>query len=125
MLIPVLPDMKQALDISQFKVSLVVTLFSIPAGLAIPLLGYLSDRLQRKPIIIVALLVYALGGVIAGGAAIFLREAAYLVIMIGRVIQGIGAAGTAPLAMALAGDLYGGQERSKACLLYTSPSPRD
>lgn len=114
MLIPVLPDMKQALDISQFKVSLVVTLFSIPAGLAIPLLGYLSDRLQRKPIIIVALLVYALGGVIAGGAAIFLREAAYLVIMIGRVIQGIGAAGTAPLAMALAGDLYGGQERSKA-----------
>jgi len=29
MLIPVLPQMKSALDISQFKVSLVITLFSV------------------------------------------------------------------------------------------------
>lgn len=114
MLIPVLPKMKQALDISQFKVSLVITLFSIPAGLAIPILGYLSDRFSRKPIIIISLVVYALGGVIAGLAAVFLHEAAYLVIMAGRILQGIGAAGTAPLAMALAGDLYKSKERSKS-----------
>lgn len=114
MLIPVLPQMKQALDISQFKVSLVITLFSIPAGLAIPILGYLSDRFSRKPIIIISLVVYALGGVIAGLAAVFLQKAAYLVIMAGRILQGIGAAGTAPLAMALAGDLYKSKERSKS-----------
>ena len=48
MLIPVLPKMKSALDISQFQVSLVITLFSVPAGLVIPIAGFLSDRISRK-----------------------------------------------------------------------------
>ena len=113
MLIPILPKMKQALEISQFQVSLVITLFSLSAGLVIPFSGYLSDRLKRKPIIIVSLLIYALGGLIAGSAAAFSHKAAYFLIMIGRVIQGVGAAGTAPLAMALVGDVYGKRERSK------------
>lgn len=111
MLIPVLPQMKQALDISQFKVSLAITLFSIPAGLTIPAAGFLSDRINRKSIIVPALITYGLGGVIAGLAAIFLKS--YLLIMAGRVLQGIGAAGTAPIAMALAGDIFTSNERSK------------
>jgi len=113
MLIPVLPQMKDALQISQVKVSLVITLFSIPAGLAIPAAGLLSDRINRKTIIAVSLLLYALGGVIAGGAAIFIKQAAYPLIMAGRVLQGMGAAGTAPIAMALAGDIFTSHERSK------------
>lgn len=113
MLIPVFPQMKQALQISQFKVGLAITLFSIPAGLVIPFSGFLSDRIRRKPIIIISLLIYALGGVIAGLAAIFLQKSAYNLIMAGRIIQGIGAAGTAPLAMALAGDIYTSSARSK------------
>ena len=40
MLIPVLPKMKSTLDITQFQVSLVITLFSVPAGLAIPFAGF-------------------------------------------------------------------------------------
>ncbi len=111
MLIPVLPQMKQALDISQFKVSLAITLFSIPAGLAIPAAGFLSDRINRKTIIVPALITYGLGGVIAGLAAVFLKS--YTLIMAGRILQGIGAAGTAPIAMALAGDIFTSNERSK------------
>ncbi|MGI6587502.1 MAG: MFS transporter [Peptococcia bacterium] len=113
MLIPILPQMKQALALSQFKVSLAITLFSIPAGVVIPFFGFLSDRMRRKPIIITSLLIYASGGVLAGLAAIFGQKSAYLLIMVGRIIQGIGAAGTAPLAMALAGDLYRDKARSK------------
>lgn len=113
MLIPVLPKMKEALDISQFQVSLIISLFSIPAGLTIPFAGVLSDRISRKLIIAVALLVYGLGGLVAGGAAIFLGKSAYSVIMGGRILQGIGAAGTAPIAMALTGDIFTSNERSK------------
>lgn len=113
MLIPVLPQMKQALNISQFKVGLAITLFSIPAGLVIPFSGFLSDRIRRKPIIITSLLIYALGGVIAGLSAIFFQKTAYNFIMAGRIIQGIGAAGTAPIAMALVGDIYTSSARSK------------
>ena len=113
MLIPVLPKMKSALDISQFQVSLVITLFSVPAGLVIPIAGFLSDRISRKKIIVPALILYGLGGVVAL-LGVFLFNNSYLVIMAGRILQGIGAAGTAPIAMALASDIFTGSERSKA-----------
>lgn len=113
MLIPVLPQMKEALATSQFKVSLAITLFSIPAGLTIPFAGFFSDRLNRKAIIAAALTIYGLGGVLAGLAFLFLKDNAYSIMMSGRILQGIGAAGTAPIAMALAGDIFTSSERSK------------
>ncbi|WP_141432715.1 MFS transporter [Bacillus sp. 03113] len=113
MLVPVLPTMKSKLDLSQFQVSLFITMFSLAAGLIIPIVGYLSDRFGRKWIIIVSLVIYGVGGIISGLAA-WLMENSYLIIIIGRVIQGIGAAGTSPIAMALIGDIYSGAEESKA-----------
>lgn len=62
MLIPVLPAMAGALGLSALHVSLVITLFSVPAGLVIPLAGFLSDRLGRKAVIVPGLLLYGLGG---------------------------------------------------------------
>ncbi len=112
MLIPVLPEMQKELGISQFQVSLVITVFSVAAAISIPILGYFSDRLSRKAIIIPALITYGLGGLLAGLATTFFANP-YMWIMIGRVMQGIGAAGTAPIAMALTGDLYKGGQQSK------------
>src|SRR5699024_11770545 len=104
MLIPIFPAMKSALDLSQMQVSLTITVFSIAAAIFIPILGYLSDRFSRKIIIVPALILFGLGGLLAGfGAATFPH--AYAWILIGRTLQGIGAAGTAPIAMALTGDL--------------------
>lgn len=112
MLIPVLPKMKQELDITQFQVSLTITLFSAAAAVSIPILGYLSDRFSRKAVIIPALILYGSGGLLAGIASAGLSNQ-YLWIMIGRIMQGIGAAGTAPIAMALTGDLFDGGKESK------------
>lgn len=114
MLIPVLPDIRNALNLSSLQVSLIITLFSLPAGLIIPVTGFLSDRYGRKAIIIPALIVYGAGGLIAALAAIFFKQNAYMLILAGRVIQGIGAAGTAPIAMALCGDLFKDKERSRS-----------
>lgn len=119
MLIPVFPQMKSVLGISQFQVGLLITLFSIPAGLSIPFLGYLSDHTQRKNIIVPALLLYGTGGLISGLAPVLLDKP-YLLLLAGRVVQGIGAAGTAPVAMALVGDIFTSQERSKALGLLES-----
>ncbi|PWA13179.1 MFS transporter [Pueribacillus theae] len=112
MLIPILPKMKSELDISQFQVSLTISLFSIAAAISIPVLGYLSDRFSRKAIIIPALILYGGGGLLAGFASAWFSNA-YLWIMAGRIMQGIGAAGTAPIAMALTGDLFKGGKESK------------
>ena len=112
MLIPIFPQMKSALKLSQFQVSLTITVFSIAAALFIPVLGYFSDRFSRKIIILPALILYGVGGLLAGFAAATFNQA-FAWILIGRTLQGIGAAGTAPIAMALTGDLFKGGERSR------------
>ncbi|MEK8126329.1 MFS transporter [Paenibacillus filicis] len=111
MLVPILPDMQERLGISQFQSSLVITLFSVTAGLIIPISGYLSDRFSRKAVIIPSLIIYGGAGVLAGLGAVW---NSYTIIIIARAIQGLGAAGTAPIAMALAGDLYNDGTESKA-----------
>ncbi|MFD2971636.1 MFS transporter [Peribacillus deserti] len=112
MLIPILPAMKSELKLSAMQVSLTITVFSIAAAIFIPILGYLSDRLSRKVIIIPALIIYGIGGILAGFAASSIPNP-YVWILTGRILQGIGAAGTAPIAMALTGDLFKGGEQSR------------
>ncbi len=114
MLIPVLPEMRAALHIGKPQAALAITAFSIPAGVAIALAGYLSDRYGRKVVIVPSLILYALGGVVAFLAGWLLQERAFMLLLVGRVIQGIGAAGTAPVAMAMAGDIFQSAERAKA-----------
>ena len=70
MLVPILPDMITELGISKFQSSLVITLFSITAGLVIPVSGYLSDRFSRKAVMIPSLIVYGAAGLIAGFGAV-------------------------------------------------------
>ncbi len=113
MLIPVFPKMQSVLHITQMKAGLLITAFSIPAGITIPFAGFLSDRVGRLKIIIPALIVYGAGGLIAGTAALLMKQP-YYVILAARVLQGIGAAGTAPVAMALVGDIFKSKERTKA-----------
>ncbi|WP_180320847.1 MFS transporter [Alkalihalobacterium bogoriense] len=112
MLIPILPQMEKELGITAFQASLTITIFSITAAISIPILGYLSDRFSRKAIIIPALSLYGIGGLLAGIASAWFGNP-YLWIMVGRALQGIGAAGTAPIAMALTGDLFKGGDQSK------------
>lgn len=120
MLIPVLPTMKAKMDLTSLQTSLLITAFSIAAGIVIPLAGYLSDRFGRKIVIIISLILYGAGGLVAGLAALWWDQP-YMVIMAGRVLQGIGAAGTAPIAMALVGDLFNGASESRALgLMETS-----
>jgi MFS transporter, ACDE family, multidrug resistance protein len=112
MLIPILPQMKSSLKLSALQVSLTITVFSIAAAIMIPVLGYLSDRYSRKIIILPALIIYGVGGLLSGIASAKFSSP-YTWILVGRALQGIGAAGTAPIAMALTGDLFKGGEQSR------------
>ncbi|MDI3547837.1 MAG: transporter, family, multidrug resistance protein [Halanaerobiales bacterium] len=113
MLIPEFPQIKAALDIDQFHVGLLITVFSISAGVAIPFLGYLCDQIGRIKVIVPSILIYGFGGVVSGTAALIM-ENPYNIILVGRVIQGVGAAGTAPIVMALVGDIFQSEQRSEA-----------
>ncbi|RKP54311.1 MFS transporter [Cohnella endophytica] len=111
MLVPILPTLQSKLGISQFQSSLVISLFSVAAALIIPIAGYLSDKFTRKAVMIPSLIVYGGAGVLAGFAAVW---DSYGLLIGARALQGIGAAGTAPIAMALVGDLYKDGEESQA-----------
>lgn len=113
MLIPVLPALQRGLNISLFKAGLLITAFSVVAGLVIPLAGIGSDYWGRKTVMVPALFLFGLGGLVAGLAPVFFKNAAYPVIIAGRIIQGVGGGGTYQVALALAGDIFQSKERSK------------
>lgn len=119
MLIPVLPRMQAEMDLTLFEVGLIITAFSIPAGLVLPLAGCLSDHWGRKAIMVPALFLFGLGGLIAGVCPLILEDP-YAAIMAARVVQGIGAGGTYQLSMAITGDIFQSSERSKALGLLES-----
>lgn len=115
MLIPVLPEIRHRLDLTYFQTSMIITVFSVMAILFIPPAGYLSDRIGRKKVIIPCLIIAGVGGAVCAAAAIWASNP-YPYLLAGRVLQGIGAAGAAPIVMPLVGDLFKSDEQVSAGL---------
>lgn len=113
-LIPVLPNIEDTLRLTPAASGLIISAFSVPAGLLIPVAGFLADRYGRKAVMAPGLAIFALGGFISAAAAFISTSAAFGLLMAGRVVQGVGAAGTANIALALAGDLYKGAARGQS-----------
>jgi len=116
MLIPVLPILEEKVGITSFQSSMIITSYSVAAIFLIPVAGYLSDRFGRKMVILPSLVFALIGGLIAGFAS-WKMEDPYTMIIIGRVLQGVGAAGAMPIVLPLVGDLYkDDSEKTSSCL---------
>ncbi|WP_286171961.1 MULTISPECIES: MFS transporter [Gracilibacillus] len=105
MLIPVLPIIEKEIQISSFQSSLLITVYSVIAILLIPLAGYLSDKFGRKNILLPSLLITAIGGLVSALAAWKMADPFY-VILAGRFLQGMGAAGAFPVVIPTVGDMF-------------------
>lgn len=107
MLIPILPQISKQLSISAFQVSMIITVYGAIAIVMIPVAGYLSDRFGRKKIILPCLIITAAGGAVCVAAAWFMTgTGTYYVILAGRLLQGVGAAGAFPIVIPFIGDLF-------------------
>ncbi|WP_394219783.1 MFS transporter [Halobacillus trueperi] len=116
MLIPVLPIFEKKVGITSFQSSTIITSYSVAAIILIPVAGYLSDRFGRKLIILPSLVLAFIGGLIAGFSSWKLEDP-FLWITIGRILQGMGAAGATPIILPLVGDLYkDDDEKASSCL---------
>lgn len=115
MLIPVLPIIEKELHISSLQVSMMITCYSIASILLIPIAGFLSDKYGRKKIILPSLVIVMLGGLISGIASSKMNDP-YITIIMGRLLQGIGAAGAFPIVLPLVGDLYKKDEEASVAL---------
>ena len=115
MLIPVLPVMENEIGISPFQSSMIITIYSIVAILLIPLAGFLSDHIGRKKVIIPSLIITAIGGLISAWAG-WKMDNPYSMILIGRALQGVGAAGAFPIVLPLVGDMFKTDEEVSSSL---------
>lgn len=101
---PAFPKIVKELNISAKDVGLLIAVFSFPGILLTPFLGVVADRWGRKRIIIPFLMLFG----IAGGLCFFVRDFKLLLIL--RLIQGIGAAPLGSLTVTIIGDIYSGKE---------------
>lgn len=86
---------------------LIVTLPSIAVVLAAGPVGWMADRFDRQKILIASALLYAIGGT----AGLWAED--LTVILVGRLLLGLGVAGTMTLAMTWAADLWQGEARAR------------
>lgn len=100
--LPALGLIRQSLSASAEQATLTLSLFLAGFGASQLLVGPLSDRFGRRPVMLAGLALYALGGL---GCAL----ASSIEALLGfRLIAGMGAAGSTTLAMAVVRDLFEG-----------------
>ncbi|MCE8441935.1 MFS transporter, partial [Rhodovulum sulfidophilum] len=107
-MLPALPEIGAELTPDNLnKAQFVVTSFMLGMGAGTLIMGPLSDCFGRKPVILGTAAAYMLGAAIAGLG----QSLEWL--LIGRVIQGFGAAGVRVVALAVVRDLYSGRDMAK------------
>ncbi len=115
MLIPILPLLEKELGITKLQTSYIITVYSVVAIFFIPIAGYLSDRFGRKKVIIPALILTGIGGLVAALAS-WKMDDPYMMILVGRILQGVGASGAMPIVLPLVGDMFRDPKESSATL---------
>lgn len=105
---PILDSLIDPLNASPARIGLLVSVFTAPGVVLIPLGGALADRIGRKPVLVVGILVFGL----AGCAIAFTAD--FRIVLLLRFLQGVGFAGIGPVVITSIGDLYSGAEEITA-----------
>ena len=111
---PALPVIQQALAIETSKIGLLMTAFSLPGLISIPISGIMTDRFGRQKVIVPMLLLYS----IAGSLCFFAPNFETLLLL--RFLSGLGAGSLATLSLILIGDLFSNKEQKEALGYRTS-----
>ena len=85
----------------------VTTAYLITSTIATPIYGKLSDIFGRRPLFIIAIVIFLVGSLAAGFAGTMYQLAIF------RAIQGLGAGGLMALPLAIMGDMLAPRERAK------------
>ncbi|MBD5222616.1 MAG: multidrug effflux MFS transporter [Bacteroidales bacterium] len=111
MYLPTLPEMVRSFHTTRSTVQLGLTFGMIGLGFGELILGPLSDRFGRKPILIVALIVFCIGAMCS------VWSKTIQTFLWWRLVQGLGASGGYFLARTIPADLYKGRALAKVMAL--------
>jgi DHA1 family bicyclomycin/chloramphenicol resistance-like MFS transporter len=107
MYLPALPLLQRIWQVPMSTVNLTLTGFFVGYCISLLLYGPLSDKLGRKPPLFAGITLYVMSSFLSGYA----NDIVVLILL--RVLQGIGSASGVVIAMAITKDLYQGHERQR------------
>lgn len=106
-LIPILPTFAtKELGISDFEIGMVIAIYSLVQFLLNPVFGKISDKIGRRPVILISLLMTAISYVI------FSFTHTFLMLLLSRLLAGFGGSNIG-VAQAYIADITTKEERSK------------
>jgi multidrug resistance protein len=106
MIIPILPLYAKSFQAAEWQIGLLLGCYSFMQFLASPVLGYISDRVGRKPVLLVSLIGSAIGYAVMASAA------SLTMLFIARIIAGICGASVGTAAAYIA-DITPPENRSR------------
>jgi MFS family permease len=115
---PILTELTGPFGVSATRAGLLMSAFTAPAIVFIPLVGVLSDRYGRKPVLTAGLALFGAAGLAVPAAAAVppgvpllteFRAALGL-----RLLQGVGYTGIAPVLITATGDIFDGDAEATA-----------
>ena len=110
-LLPSLPQMAAALDVSSAAVTSAITVFLVVFALGQLAVGPISDRYGRRWPVLAGFAVFLVGSIWCATSSTLTN------LLIGRVIQAAGACSTSVLSRAIARDLFSGAALGRAMAL--------
>lgn len=103
---PALPALAERFSLSESEVSLVISVYLIPAALASVPAGLMADRFGRRWVFGGGLTLFGLAGLLLPLVA----EGSFAGLLVIRFFQGLGFAPAFPLTITILGDLYNGPQ---------------
>lgn len=107
MIIPILPYFAESVGASSLEIGLLFSSYNIMQFLFAPIWGALSDRIGRKPLIMLGLSGFAIAFILFGLSTSYSEMLAY------RLFGGIVSAAAIPTVTAMVADLFPPDERAK------------
>lgn len=108
MISPVLDSLIDPMGASPADIGLVMSLFTAPGIVMYLIVGLLADRYGRKPVLVIALLVFGTAGTLIAFTT------TYEIVLGLRFLQGIAFGGITPIIITSLGDMYSGDREATA-----------
>ena len=108
---PVRTIIQSSLNVDDTTGIWMITIYTLAYAAIIPVAGKLADKMGRKIIYLFSIILFCLGSVICGLSA---TMDSFTILMVGRVIQALGAGGIMPIATAEFGTSFPEEKRGMA-----------
>ena len=107
-----LPHMQADLSASQDQINWVLTSYIVSSAIALPISGWLADRVGRKRLLLISVVVFTIASVLCATATALGEMVAF------RALQGVGGAFIVPLAQATLFDINPREKHGQAMALF-------